>query len=113
MPVQIGAGWHLHHVTDRVIELRKDSYEYRRFTGRDGYVRVRVEPQETRQHAMQRAVRMAQENDEFLSLRIAKQLPFGKAQLAEYAGKQLRLVPAFATKDQEPERIGVKGIHRG
>ena len=50
--VNVGAGWHIHHLTDRVVELRKEDAVYRRFTNRDGYVRVRIEPQMTRQQAL-------------------------------------------------------------
>lgn len=107
MRVSVGGGWQIKHLTDRVVELVKDDYAYRAQTGRDGYVRVRIEPQETRQHALDRAVRMAQENDAKLALQIAKGMRFDKAELAAYSGKQLRMVPAFGTPE-EPELIGVK-----
>ena len=103
MRVAVGAGWHLYHLTDRCVELRKDDPVYRRFTGRDGYVKTRIEPQETRQHALERAVRMARQNDELLALRVGKQLLPSKAALAAYTGRQLRMVPAFGLRDQEPE----------
>jgi hypothetical protein len=70
----VGAGWHIHHVTDRVIELRKDDPIYRRFTGRDGYVRTRIEPEMTRAQAIEKALNVAQKNDELLALRVSKQL---------------------------------------
>lgn len=103
MRVSVGAGWHLYHLTDRVVELRKDDPVYRRFTGRDGYVKTRVDTNETRQTALERAIRMAQKNDELLAVRVGKQLMPSKAALARYQGKQLRMVPAFGLRDQEPE----------
>jgi hypothetical protein len=109
MRANVGGGWQITHLTDRVVELRKDSYEYRALLGRDGYVRVRIEPQETRQHALDRAVKIAQENDAKLAMQVAKGMKFDKAKLAEYSRKQLRMVPAFGTPE-EPELIGVKGV---
>lgn len=104
MRAYVGANWYIKHLTDRVIELRKDDPVYRRFTNRDGYVRVRIEPNETRLHAIEKAVTMAKRNDEELALRIGKQLIPSKAALAEYSGKQLRMVPAFGLREQEPEQ---------
>lgn len=104
MRAYVGAGWYITHLTDRVVELRKDDPAYRRFTNRDGYVRVRIEPQETRQHALDKAVTMAKRNDEALALKIGQQLVPSKAALAAYTGKQLRMVPAFGLREQEPEQ---------
>jgi hypothetical protein len=108
MRVSVGGGWTIKHITDRVVELTKDDYAYRAQTGRDGYVRVRIEPQETRQHALNRAIRLAEQNDAKLALKVAEGMKFDKAKLAEYAGKQLRMAPAFGTP-QDPEIIGTKG----
>jgi len=105
--MHIGGGWSVHHYTDRVIELRKPDYLYERFTGRPGFVRVRVEPQMTREDAMRIAIGLAQKNDEALALRATEQLIPSLHSLARYQGKQVRLQPAFATP-QDPEVIGVK-----
>lgn len=105
----VGAGWHIHHLTDRVIELRKDDPVYRRFTGYDGYVRTRIEPEMTRAQAIEQALSFAQKNDELLALRVSKQLLPSKHELAKYTGKQVRMECAFATPE-DPELIGVKHV---
>jgi hypothetical protein len=107
MRVAVGAGWHIHHLTDRCVELRKDDYLYRRFTERDGVVRVRIEPEMTRAQAIEKAMQMAQRNDEAMALRVSKQLVPSKHALAAYTGKQVRMDRAFATPE-DPEQIGVK-----
>ncbi len=109
MRVYVGAGWQLHHLTDRVVELRKESAVYRRFTDKDGFVRIRVEPQMSRDQALQRAIAEAMKQDEALSLRVARQLiPSGRA-LEQYRAEQRRLAPAFATPE-DPEIIGRKRV---
>lgn len=107
MRVAIGGGWSIHHLTDRVVELRKDDFAYRRATGRDGYVRVRAEPGMNRQTMIAKAVAMAQRNDEALAARLSKQLLPSAHALAEYTGKQVQMVRAMSTGD-EPELIGAK-----
>jgi hypothetical protein len=107
MRPSVGAGWHIHHLTDRVVELRKDDQVYRRFTGRDGYVRVRIEPEMTRAQALEKALAFAQKNDDALALRVSKQLLPSKHALARYTGQQVRMARAFATPE-DPEVIGVK-----
>lgn len=105
MSVHLGAGWRLIHVTDRVIELRKDDATYRRILGRDGYVRVRAEPGMDRHALIDQAVQMAQRNDEELSQRVARQLMPTKVD--RYQMRQRELAMAFATPE-EPEIIGRK-----
>lgn len=107
MRPSIGAGWTIHHITDRVVELRKDDHAYRRFTGRDGFVRVRVEPEMTRAMAIERAIEFAQKNDELLALKLSKRLMPSKHTLAAYQGKQVKMARVFGTPE-EPELIGVK-----
>jgi hypothetical protein len=105
--MRIGGGWHVFHLSDRVVELRNPDYLYHRFTGRPGFVRVRVEPQMTRDDAVNRAIALAQQNDEALALRATKQLVPSLHELARYQGKQVRLSKAFATPE-DPEVIGAK-----
>lgn len=105
MSVHLGAGWRLVHVTDRVVELRKDDPVYRRFIGRDGYVRVRGEPGMDRNALIEQAVQMAIRNDEELSQRVAKQLMPTKAR--QYQIRQGQLAQAFGTPE-DPEIIGRK-----
>ena len=105
--MNIGAGWVIHHLTDRVVELRKPDYLYERFTGRPGFVRVRVDPTMTRQDAMNRAIDLAAKNDAALALRATERLLPSAHALARYTGQQARLKQAFAT-DQDPEVIGAK-----
>lgn len=105
MGVHLGAGWHLHHMTDRVIELRKDDVLYRRLLGRDGYVRLRAEPGMDRKELLEKAVQMAKDTDAALSERIAKDL--GLRNVARYQQRQRELATAFATPE-DPEIIGRK-----
>jgi hypothetical protein len=105
MCVNLGAGWHLHHLTDRVVELRKDDATYRRVLGRDGYVRLRAEPGMDRQQLLDRAQTLARENDARLAEIVATQiLP---KHVTRYQQRQAGLAPAFATPE-EPEIIGRK-----
>lgn len=107
MGVHLGAGWSIHHLTNRVVELRKDDYAYRSATGRDGFVRVRAEPGMDRQAMIEKAVTMAKQNDEALALRLSKQLLPSAHALARYRGQQVRMVQAMST-GEEPNAIGVK-----
>jgi len=104
MTVYLGAGWKLTHVTDRVIEIQKDDWAYRRLTGRDGYVRVRAEPGMDRQALISRAVDCAKRQDEILGTLLAMRLAPPRR---SYEMQQRRLAPAFATPE-EPEIIGRK-----
>jgi hypothetical protein len=103
--VTLGAGWTLIHVTDRVVELRKEDATYRQVVGRDGYVRVRGEPGLDRQSLIDRAVAMARRNDALLAERVAKHLV--PRRLGGYAMQQKRMATAFGTPE-DPEVIGVQ-----
>lgn len=107
MRAYVAAGWHVHHLTDRVVELRKDSYEYRRLTGRDGFVRLRAETGMDRAGLVERAVEMARETDEKLSFRVAAELIPTATALHRYRDQLRRLAPRFGTPE-DPELIGVK-----
>lgn len=101
MRVRVAPGWDITHLTDRVVELRKDDYAYRRFTGRDGFVLVRVEPGMTRDEAIGKAVKIAERNDADLGLRVAKGLMPSAVSLARYRNRQRQLVRAFGTPEDE------------
>jgi hypothetical protein len=103
--VRVAAGWDLHHITDRTVELRKEDAVYRRLTGRDGYVLVRVEPQMTRDEALAEAVKIAERNDAELGLRVARQLMPSAVSLARYKRRQRHLAHVFGTPEDE-SRIG-------
>jgi hypothetical protein len=105
MGVHLGGGWHLVHLTDRSIELRKDDVMYRRIVQRDGYVRLRAEPGMDRNGLINTAVELAKRNDERLAEMVAKQIV--PRRLGGYQMRQGRLAPAFGTP-QDPEVIGVK-----
>lgn len=105
MSVTLGAGWTIHHLTDRCIELRKDDYAYRRYTGRDGYVRHRAEPGMDRHTLMAEAMAMAQRNDALLAERMAKDLV--PRRLGGYQMQQRQFAPVFGTPE-DSEVIGVK-----
>jgi hypothetical protein len=103
----IGAGWTIHHLTDRCVELRKDDYSYRRFTGRPGYVKVNAEPGMDRQTMLNRAIDAAKRNDAELGLMIGKRLAPSLKQLADYQGKQVQWAPVWGTPEDETQ-IGRK-----
>ena len=106
MSVHLGAGWYLTHLTDRVVELRKDDPAYRRFTaGVGGYVRVRAEPGMDRNALIEKAVACAQQNDAALAERVAAQMM--PRHVTRYQDRQRQLATAFATPE-DPEVIGVK-----
>jgi hypothetical protein len=100
------AGWDLVHVTDRVVELRKDTPAYRRATNRPGYVRVRGEPGMDRKALIERAVELAQENDAKLAGMIARQYAPDLWKLAKFQRKQVVMRRVFATPE-DPEQRGV------
>ncbi len=102
MSVHLGAGWRLVHLTDRVIELRKDDAAYRRLTGRDGYVRVRAEPGMDRNALIDKGREMAKRNDAELAERIAKQLM--PRHVTRYREQQRDLAAVFGVPGEEPER---------
>jgi hypothetical protein len=105
----VGDGWYIHHVTDRTIEFRKDSYEYRRFTGRDGTVRVRAEPGMDRAKIVERAIILAKRSDAELAQRVLERMVPGDPALRDYARTSRRLAQAFGT-NEEPEIIGRKRV---
>lgn len=99
MGAYLGAGWSIVHLTDRCIELRKPDALYRRFTGRDGYVRVRGELGMDRNALIERAMTVAMQSDERLAL------TFGTAiipRLTAAVGTGLRV-------QMEPTRATVTG----
>lgn len=103
MAVNLAVGWQLVHLTDRVIELRKDDYSYRRFTGRDGYVKVRGEPGMSRDALMTKAIQLAEQTDAALGLRVAEWLMPSAVALAKFKRQQKKLAPVFGVPGQEPD----------
>lgn len=93
------------HVTDRVVELRKDDVAYRRLLGRDGFVRYRAEPGMDRYTMIERAKELAQKDDEAVADMLARQVVLRST--GRYQAQQRHLASVFATPE-EPERIGVK-----
>lgn len=102
MSVHLGAGWRLVHLTDRCIELRKDDAVYRRFVGRDGYVRVRAEPGMDRNALIEKGREMAQRSDAELAERVAKQMM--PRHVTRYRERQQQLAQVFGVPGDEPER---------
>ena len=101
MAVALGAGWELVHLTDRVIELRKDDPAYRRMVGRDGYVRLRAEPGMDRNTLLNTAVELAKQNDARLSEFAARDiLP---SSVRRYQMRQRTLATTFGIPGEEPE----------
>lgn len=109
MRAEVGGGWSIHHITDRTVELRKPSYEYRRFTGFDGVVVVRAEPGMDRAAVLNKAIEMAKQNDADLAVRITRRLVPSLQALADYTGKRVRVTQAFKTPE-DPEIIGTKRV---
>jgi len=103
--VELGAGWRIHHLTDRAIELRKDDVAYRQYTGRDGYVRQRMEPGMDRAAMLHKAVELAKRNDAMLAEKMAKQM--APRSVSRYAAMQFKMARIFATPE-DPELIGAK-----
>ena len=99
MGVHLGGGWQLVHLTDRVIELRKDDHAYRQIVGRDGYVRVRGEPGMDRNTLINQAVAMAQRNDERLAEMVARQIV--PRRLGGYQMQQRQWGRVMATPEDE------------
>lgn len=99
------AGWRLVHLTDRVVELRKDDWAYRRVLGRDGFVRVRAEPGMDRHALIDKALELAKQDDAEIAERVGKDLM--PRNIAKYRLRQRRWAPVMATPE-EPELIGVK-----
>lgn len=105
MSVHLGAGWHLVHLTDREVHLRKDDPVYRRLTGCDGWVEACGEPGMDRQALINTAVALAKEQDERLAQRVSEQLMLRNP--GPYLRRQRQLSMAFRTPEA-PQVIGVK-----
>ncbi len=99
MRAAIGGGWRITHLADRSVELVKDDYSYRRFTGADGFVRVRAEPGMDRAAVVQKAIAMAQRTDADLALRVAKRLAPSLQSLADYTGKRVQIERMMRTPE--------------
>jgi hypothetical protein len=95
------AGWTIHHITPRDVELRKeDSWAWRKYTGQDGVVHVRAEPGMDRAKMIDRAYTLAEQADADLSQRLAKELmPTGR-QWADYRRKCRQMAQVFATGEE-------------
>lgn len=101
MAVVLGAGWELVHLTDRVIELRKDDPIYRRMTQRPGFVRLRAEPGMDRNTLLNKAVETAKRNDARVSDFVARDiLP---STVKRYQMRQRTLASTFGIPGEEPE----------
>jgi hypothetical protein len=103
----IGNGWTLTHLTDRTVELRKESADYRRLTGADGFVLVRGEPGIPRHILIDQATEKACALDLELARRIAAELIPTSQSLNQYAADVRRYVPVMNT-GEEPVFIGRK-----
>jgi len=103
--VNLGGGWKLVHLADRCVELQKEDYAYRKYLGRDGFVRYRAEPGYDRYTMIQEAMKIAQANDASIAQRMAEQLV--PRRLGGYQMKQRQFAQVFGTPE-DPELIGVK-----
>lgn len=101
MRIDIAPGWRLIHLTDRTAEARKDDHAYRRFTGRDGYVRVRAEPGMSRDQMLEQLRTMAERTDEALAKRVAKRLMPSARSLIGYQNRQRDLARAFGVPHED------------
>lgn len=103
----IGNGWTIYHVTDRTLELRKESAEYRRLTGKDGFVLVRGEPGIPKHILFQQAEEKAIELDAELARRIAAELIPTRPALGIY-GEKIRQWGQVMNTGEEIAYIGRK-----
>lgn len=107
MKAHVGSGWAIVHLTDRVVELRKDDHAYRKLTGRDGFVRCRAEPGMDRQMIINRAIKQALRSDAELAHRLAADVIPTARGVRQYQDKLRRLAVKFATPEDQ-EVIGVR-----
>ena len=107
MKAYIGNGWYVEHITDRVCELKKDDYAYRRITGSDGFVRVRSDQDVSRYDLIQAAIERARRSDFELALRIGYDIIPTANGVGRYRNTLHGLHKKFATPE-DPEIIGVK-----
>jgi hypothetical protein len=101
-------GWEIVHLTDRSIELRKDTPGYRKVIRRPGYVLIRGDPTMKRETLIDKAFTLAERNDAALADIFAKQMLPDLHRVAAYQGKQVQMRRAFAT----PEDAAVIGVKR-
>jgi hypothetical protein len=106
MKAAVGGGWVITHLTDRVCEMRNESWAYRRLTGQDGLVRVRVEPGCDRSWMIEKGVAKARESDEKLAQLMAKDV---MPSVARFRETSKRLATAMMTGEESP-LIGVKRV---
>ena len=102
--MNMGAGWRVVHLTDRVLLAMKESYEYRRLLGRDGYIKVRIEPGQPRSMLFDKAKAQAQSDDAMVSYRLAMQLIPTMAARDDFRIMQARHARAFGIPGEEPEQ---------
>lgn len=103
----IGNGWVIWHETERTIELRKDTPEYRRLTGKHGFVFKRGEPGIPKHILIEEATKSAIALDAELARRIALELIPTSQALTTYAADVKRYVPIMNT-GEEPAFVGRK-----
>ena len=109
MKAHVGGGWHIEHITDRVVELRKDCPVYRSITNQDGFVRVRAEPGMDRQQMIERGLEQARKSDDKLSLILAAKLMPNAKGVGKYRDQVKALSSKFTT-GEESHLIGVKRV---
>ncbi len=103
----IGNGWNVWHETERTLELRKDSADYRRLTGRDGFVLVRGEPGIPKHILYQEATEKAIALDDELARRIASELLPTRQALVTY-GEKIRQWGQVMNTGEEQAYLGRK-----
>jgi hypothetical protein len=103
--LSLGAGWKLVHLSDRCIELEKDDYAYRKYLGRDGYVRYRVEPGYDRCLMINEAMALACANDAKIAYRMASEIV--PRRVGGYQMQQKTFAWVMGTPE-DPEIAGVK-----
>lgn len=104
MKAAVGGGWVITHLTDRVCEMRNESWAYRRLTGQDGIVRVRTEPGFDRAHMIDKGVAKARESDEMLAQLLGRDL---MPSFVKFRETSKRMATAMMTGEESP-LIGVK-----
>lgn len=104
MRTYVGAGWHIYTLTDRVVELRKEDHAFRVLTGGDGFVRVRVDPEMTREQAVTIAIETALKLDAKIAEMAALGILKSSRSINRYREVTDQLERLFAIPDEEDKR---------
>jgi hypothetical protein len=101
MRTYVGAGWHIRHLTEHVVDLRKEDYLYRKVTGKDGFVIQKVQKGMTRAECLEEAIKKAIATDEKLAFLVAKEIIPQGSKVQTYQMQAHRLNRCARTDEDE------------